>query len=158
MIYLLFPISIHAPTRGATQLPVSDGQGFADFNPRSHEGSDAEHLSDSCRSQNFNPRSREGSDRNCGSRRGRLNYNFNPRSREGSDYSLGNTHALHVRFQSTLPRGERRYSAVLRVCCSLISIHAPARGAPVIPGRLLAHVVGISIHAPARGATKQIGL
>ena len=123
------------------------------FNPRSREGSDAVWVIISIKNTYFNPRSREGSDRNCGSRRGRLNYNFNPRSREGSDYSLGNTHALHVRFQSTLPRGERRYSAVLRVCCSLISIHAPARGATVIPGRLLAHVVGISIHAPARGAT-----
>ena len=33
-------ISIHAPTRGATVLPVRFGCETDNFNPRSHEGSD----------------------------------------------------------------------------------------------------------------------
>ena len=76
-------ISIHAPTKGATtgpQGPVgpagfqstlprrerplnSDGIGvFLNFNPRSHEGSDARPAPSRCRYRYFNPRSHEGSD------------------------------------------------------------------------------------------------
>ena len=55
-------IAIYAPTRGAT-LPWS----FCDlllhnFNPRSHEGSDAFVPPFFSASENFNPRSHEGSD------------------------------------------------------------------------------------------------
>ena len=77
--------------------------------------------------------------------------NFNPRSREGSDYSAEEAvkvieisiHApargatileptniqRHVKFQSTLPRGERRSGRVCYNKTTGISIHAPARGA-----------------------------
>ena len=79
-----------------------------------------------------------------------LNYHFNPRSREGSDDN-----------------------AICTSGISMISIHAPARGATVMGccctpitgfqstlprGERQIHLflllsVGISIHAPARGAT-----
>ena len=36
----LFTISIHAPTKGATKCYQENGGEDADFNPRSHEGSD----------------------------------------------------------------------------------------------------------------------
>ena len=78
-------ISIHAPTRGATRFYATYFLVIRDFNPRSHEGSDAEakratdtevisihaptrgatvpnniqHISVG----NFNPRSHEGSDK-----------------------------------------------------------------------------------------------
>ena len=58
-----------------------------------------------------------------------LLYNFNPRSREGSDTVF---HAKHLH--------------------SLISIHAPARGATKEVRKTL-NLTLISIHAPARGAT-----
>ena len=56
--------------------------------------------------------------------------NFNPRSREGSDFSV----------------------TVFCNSVTVISIHAPARGATDYAYSLTSHY-GISIHAPARGAT-----
>ena len=80
---------------------------IADFNPRSHEGSDRVRVLLLCHLlQNFNPRSHEGSDFYTGyndrrylistraptrgatlfhSVKGRTENNFNPRSHEGSD-------------------------------------------------------------------------
>ena len=56
------------------------------------------------------------------------------------------------KFQSTLPRGERRAYARRPAGNNLISIHAPARGAT--EGTVYSGTsTGISIHAPARGAT-----
>ena len=98
---------------------------------------------------------------------------FNPRSREGSDNGTIDGALRTRRFQSTLPRGERRFCSVFisngsdfnprsregsdsdgRIACYVheISIHAPARGATAIPFAISRHK-SISIHAPARGAT-----
>ena len=77
-------ISIHAPTRGATDIPChtssvgefqstlprGERPGYAalhtvhltDFNPRSHEGSDGNLYNGVLRIIDFNPRSHEGSD------------------------------------------------------------------------------------------------
>ena len=55
-------------------------------------------------------------------------------------------------FQSTLPRGERLESHTHNDSPSLISIHAPARGATIFD-TINATSILISIHAPARGAT-----
>ncbi len=57
-------------------------------------------------------------------------------------------------FQSTRPRGARRYDKDDAGIIWLVSIHAPARGAtlPQYMARLGAETV--SIHAPARGATR----
>ena len=80
------------------------------------------------RNHDFNPRSREGSDTAlffCPI----TALHFNPRSREGSDLSL----CYHVGL-------------------TIISIHAPAKGATFysIPN---SPTIFISIHAPAKGAT-----
>ena len=103
---------------------------FLDFNPRSREGSDGPLHCDCTAVHNFNPRSREGSDQTQASGPVFLS-DFNPRSREGSDMggrdvalplrnisihapARGATHIhlilskINPRFQSTLPRGERR--------------------------------------------------
>ena len=101
-------ISIHAPTRGATQTDrIRDRQSY-NFNPRSHEGSDGAYYAAQCRFHNFNPRSHEGSDVMWLLLAQRQNvfqstlprgerhiktyfcnemYYFNPRSHEGSDYN-----------------------------------------------------------------------
>ena len=55
-------------------------------------------------------------------------------------------------FQSTLPQGERPARRYLPPHCLGISIHAPARGATIVPNPSRAAGL-ISIHAPARGAT-----
>ena len=57
------PISIHAPTRGATSaFPEIAPHGLY-FNPRSHKGSDGYLIPLERRNGNFNPRSHKGSDR-----------------------------------------------------------------------------------------------
>ena len=55
-------ISIHAPTKGATQWQQPGWSMRRDFNPRSHEGSDNIPLIGRAESADFNPRSHEGSD------------------------------------------------------------------------------------------------
>ena len=58
------------------------------------------------------------------------------------------------KFQSTLPRRERRFASRVPLVQHLISIHAPAKGATL---RDLARKrrSNISIHAPAKGATRK---
>ena len=80
----------------------------ADFNPRSHKGSDEEIKTPVVLSADFNPRSHKGSDQE------------NPSIRSGS----------------------------------LISIHAPTRGATIYHRDVTGNL-NISIHAPTRGATDQ---
>ena len=58
-------------------------------------------------------------------------------------------------FQSTLPQGERRHPRSVNFRTRRISIHAPTRGATVIPSGTITEI-GISIHAPTRGATESI--
>ena len=55
-------ISIHAPTKGATRNVRRCGRNTSDFNPRSHEGSDASSIKWIMQRLHFNPRSHEGSD------------------------------------------------------------------------------------------------
>ena len=144
-------ISIHAPTRGATRasvivsstvsfqstLPRGERQKIAGFPgsnwrfqstlPRGERRSTASGLSGF--SSNFNPRSHEGSDAGRGYRAGRCR-NFNPRSHEGSDLGI----------------------SLVQICPTLISIHAPTRGATEPQGIGMSELL-ISIHAPTRGAT-----
>ena len=146
-------ISIHAPTKGATQA-TQNAIGYVQFqstlprrerpnrfcciiitinyfNPRSHEGSDLEEYYNGRGFKHFNPRSHEGSD---GISREKFcpKDNFNPRSHEGSDDAIFTTMDSYM-----------------------ISIHAPTKGAtystlPYWQG------TGISIHAPTKGATSCI--
>jgi len=77
-------VSIHAPTRGATSA-FTFSRSFWCFNPRSHAGSDPV--------WGYIKRARR-----C----------FNPRSHAGSDCMIRCVLRFLVKFQSTLPRGERR--------------------------------------------------
>ena len=78
---------------------------MADFNPRSHKGSDNSGVIDRSAKTNFNPRSHKGSDKNaCLDPGGRSD--FNPRSHKGSDVSV--------------------IEGAVKI---IISIHAPTRGA-----------------------------
>ena len=126
---------------------------------------------------NFNPRSHEGSDVRTHLSQGGISTYFNPRSHEGSDgLKDGNERPLFL-FQSTLPRGERRVRAGGLDLRSIISIHAPTRGATshlhwrsstswnfnprshegsdgAVDG--VDALLFISIHAPTRGATNPV--
>ena len=103
-------ISIHAPARGATPPGYTECTTTGNFNPRSREGSDD--LPD-----------RQPAERD----------DFNPRSREGSDVIQFVLQAEFIKFQSTLPRGERLETQKTSGSQSEISIHAPARGATYSP-------------------------
>ena len=81
--------------------------------------------------------------------------NFNPRSREGSDCDRVGRFREVCKFQSTLPRGERRFAICSPSLILGISIHAPARGA-TMQAQKRAILQRISIHAPARGATRSL--
>ena len=122
-------ISIHAPTRGATEeqrlkaclerifqstLPRGErrfyeysGRNRRNFNPRSPEGSDARICVPLLHRRYFNPRSHEGSDGDAAGGTCKV-QDFNPRSHEGSDSEATKGRERFDRFQSTLPRGERR--------------------------------------------------
>ena len=59
----------------------------------------------------------------------RLKSDFNPRSREGSDDGGFISMRIMCKFQSTLPRRERRKMYYAPYRSFEISIHAPAKGA-----------------------------
>ncbi len=124
-------VSIHAPAWGATASGRYTVAAPRSFNPRSRVGSDdlfdilgARIVPVSIHApawgatieqrlwrryaRGFNPRSRVGSD----SERVRLAFivvSFNPRSRVGSDPFAVRGAGADTLFQSTLPRGERRW-------------------------------------------------
>ena len=98
-------ISIRAPARGATTVSVCAEFSGSNFNPRSREGSDIDWVSNPlCNAISIRTPAR-GATRTW-TRLPRL-----------------------CRFQSALPRGERRGDKSLRLCSCDISIRAPARGA-----------------------------
>ena len=122
-------ISIHAPAKGATLMPLFTKRGRLNFNPRSREGSDQAGVTKKFYDYLFQstlPR-RERQARGCSAPL-RQGY-FNPRSREGSDgeyYVYSDSASV---FQSTLPRRERLAISVSSIVSNAISIHAPAKGA-----------------------------
>ncbi len=146
-------ISIHAPAKGATR-------------PR---------YSSLLKHQNFNPRSREGSDQTLSSIESPL-CDFNPRSREGSDILKAQVNDDFLKFQSTLPRRERRIPFTPRQACVTYFNPRSREGSDLLqeadhlhqivfqstlPRRerlralpLLFPATRISIHAPAKGATQ----
>ena len=64
---------------------------------------------------------------------------------------------LLLRFQSTLPRRERRSTFTVSISNTSISIHAPAKGATACMAGCSQSRRSISIHAPAKGATASPG-
>ena len=78
--------------------------------------------------------------------------NFNPRSREGSDLNQPLFLFIHHKFQSTLPRGERRLIQITKRQTE--NFNPRSREGSDASVSVAATAVGISIHAPARGATE----
>ena len=129
-------ISIHAPTRGATQLSPHP-KTLSHFNPRSHERSDAPKWDIDFTIPDFNPRSHERSDLFCFMRfaissgisihaptRGatvrhdfiqdQQNISIHAPTR-GATKHMNILDYLTEQFQSTLPR-EERHQAGLSLC------------------------------------------
>ena len=122
-------ISIHAPTGGATGQAYLIPYRNKDFNPRSHGGSDSGRIND----------------------RDQRNY-FNPRSHGGSDKYIPVNLCSNSRFQSTLPRGERRYHPQTEKPKKDFNPRSHG-GSDRSEQRKLGSVAVISIHAPTGGAT-----
>ena len=127
-------ISIHAPTRGATVFLIVLFMTGGNFNPRSHERSDIKMISD------------------CSS-----NYWISIHAPTRGATLLYFKPAWCSKFQSTLPREERpEFMSNFTKACKMISIHAPTRGATQKFDNDIKSV-RISIHAPTRGATVDDG-
>ena len=144
------------------------------FNPRSHAGSDAILFHVMAIPACFNPRSHAGSDPSsiCCLER---SIGFNPRSHAGSDSTWSGSIYPVILFQSTLPRGERPAPLFRYPCYSMVSIHAPTRGATGLIDKPRPNqgncfnprshagsdqsscsdlsTKSVSIHAPTQGAT-----
>ena len=122
-------ISIHAPTRGATSYGCKPDDGYAISIHAPTRGATLPLCLIFISSGDFNPRSHKGSDL-C-----RLRISM----------------PIQI-FQSTLPQGERQASRAVQYLSSVISIHAPTRGA-TRSFKAKGFNIKISIHAPTRGAT-----
>ena len=123
-----FKVSIHAPTRGATFWTVANTSrsGFQSTHPRGVRQIALDVLMWLMKFQSTHPR---------GVRR------------------QSNKRAEQLReFQSTHPRGVRLVLVCGRCKDTLVSIHAPTRGATDKANDLCPHQ-SVSIHAPTRGAT-----
>ena len=82
-------VSIHAPTRGATNTLQLCFRSNASFNPRAYKRRDRLRKKTS-----------------------RITRYFNPRAREGRDVNGGWAPGHHIIFQSTRPRGARHLEAL----------------------------------------------
>ena len=98
------------------------------FNPRTHSGCDGYAKDRQVVEKSFNPRTHSGCD-----------YvvpddvhdwiSFNPRTHSGCDKSTSYLKYIYKVFQSTHPLGVRRLGVGDRILFSIVSIHAPTRGA-----------------------------
>ena len=122
-------ISIHAPVKEATLLRCLRLFATDYFNPRSREGSDGLpfYLAVATKISIHAPA--KGAticlllDRGCG-------LYFNPRSREGSDSASARSRQNWLKFQSTLPRRERRRTANRGKCGFSFQSTLPRRERP----------------------------
>ena len=128
--YVCKTISIHAPARGATQMKENQVdyclfQSTLLREERPPPFIDCKEIT----KINFNPRSCERSDSTCQTTRKRLT-DFNPRSCERSDTKYKLTSPIKKYFN---PRSCERSDIPQNIIynLSIISIHAPARGATI---------------------------
>ena len=144
-------VSIHAPARGATEAACTD-KAFAQFQSTRPRGARQPTASASLLSGVFQSTRPRGARRGH-KRKGAGRTGFNPRARAGRDGNLASGRVALPRFNPRARAG-RDTSAKLRSLNSLVSIHAPARGA-TSPTRHSNGAISVSIHAPARGATSR---
>ena len=124
-------ISIHAPTRGATDAGKLPGRRDADFNPRSHEGSDVAAITALVIIEiiSIHAPTRGATDP---SPRIRMTHPISIHAPTRGATTIRRWHlCTKYLFQSTLPRGERHRPVLLSGGIYMISIHAPTRGATI---------------------------
>ena len=146
-------ISIHAPARGATWEPLLDQliQTISIHAPARGATPSDRARRRSCRY--FNPRSREGSDQRPSAHADSLqNISIHAPARGATDFWKASS-CFSLVFQSTLPRGERRFSTFTHFSPRPYFNPRSREGSDEkgFADNLLEDE--ISIHAPARGAT-----
>ena len=131
---LLLVVSIHAPTRGATQNFFKRLRKKFGFNSRTHAGCDAASAQRVLSLFRFNSRTHAGCDRISITIKP-SELCFNSRTHAGCDTEGRIFSGLRGLFQFTHPRGVRHLETVRRNNRLTVSIHAPTRGATgILPG------------------------
>ena len=140
-------ISIHAPARGATRRISRISSQNLNFNPRSREGSDGPHYRDDVYEAviSIHAPARGATWRDCGSDRS-MEISIHAPAR-GATAMIWSISLIRRKFQSTLPRGERRWTFFAFYMEIGISIHAPARGATSILSKIHPMFLTISHNA-----------
>ena len=143
-------ISIHAPAKGATLTAVAGSCCTQNFNPRSREGSDIIRLGlDVDKTISIHAPAKGATDYLCSKMEALwisihapakgatdigaendADTDFNPRSREGSDHISKADLSLLLHFNPRSREGSDSVDPALDVD-TVISIHAPAKGATV---------------------------
>ena len=150
-IYATPVISIHAPTRGATYNGAKYFIHCADFNPRSHEGSDRStgRLSTVlCISIHAPTR---GATWQTNEMQKSHKISIHAPTRGATKQYRAKTN-VNAKFQSTLPRGERQISTYPVLWRQKFQSTLP-RGERLPVQINILPALFISIHAPTRGAT-----
>ena len=124
-------VSIHAPTRGATYVPESLCRLLSCFNPRTHTGCDFLLIIAFIIYPGFNPRTHTGCD--CNIRWHLLFFKFQSTHPHGVRQVAGLKTERTGVFQSTHPHGVRLRQYLCRQSILSVSIHAPTRGATLVP-------------------------
>ena len=120
-------ISIHAPAKGATRLPMRSSTSRYNFNPRSREGSDfTTSIGIPNRSISIHAPAKGATAGKWGNNPARK-ISIHATAKGATVRHKAGTQALQ--FQSTLPRRERQHSHADNHYLDAISIHAPAKGA-----------------------------
>ena len=147
-------ISIHAPTRGATNMDMSVPSIRTNFNPRSHKGSD-DNSSD--RAWFVSSISIHAPTRGATTGNGSITFycyiSIHAPTRGATMEFYGNEDSR--RFQSTLPQGERQF--LVNITSKGDNFNPRSHKGSDIAIMLTTSAANISIHAPTRGATYQIG-
>ena len=147
-------VSIHAPTRGATNDRDSSRCTRTCFNPRTHTGCDPMSLClPLCPLLRFNPRTHTGCDNRCAVGILAAFRMFQSTHPHGVRPINGKRQfKMVIKFQSTHPHGVRRCQASNNCPCWMFQSTHPHGVRPVQPlgPRTFKRV---SIHAPTRGAT-----
>ena len=146
-----YPISIHAPTRGATQ-PSDCVRGVTMISIHAPTRGATDHcmytgwygvISIHAPTRGATLLSATASVI--------IHISIHAPTRGATTHKSRKTNAV-LKFQSTLPQGERPIQVDCLICRIQISIHAPTRGATQA-GVAYYNMQVISIHAPTRGAT-----
>ena len=126
--YMIWPVSIHVPTRGTTGGRDQRRTDNAGFNPRSHEGNDGVTCGMSGMYMGFNPRSHEGNDEDERRQNARKWYVSIHVPTRGTTLIGGRTQTMAICFN---PRSHEGNDVQCRVHCLAgfrVSIHVPTRG------------------------------